>query len=313
MILFGKKEQYIKPEFIDKRDIAIISPSSPEPEFIPQKLQRGLLNLQKMGFKVKESHCIYNEYPEREEGYKERARIINSIVTDKSVGGLICKTGGSGSINILKFLEDFMIQINPKMLCGYSDNTSLLMYLNDKLKLVVFHGPTLVPGLSDLGDLSEKYFIKVFSENKYPLEIKLNSFVSWKNGKVTGKVIGGNLTVLIDYLNMFPETDFKNKILFLEEVGETPETINQFFQKLKVKGVFKDIKGILIGQFKKIAEKELHQLKQYLLSNLDKQIPVLYGFMSGHGKEKIPLPFGIDVTIDATALKVIYEECPFKV
>jgi muramoyltetrapeptide carboxypeptidase len=310
-MLFSK-QQYSKPGFINDKEIGIISPSSPCPEFIPEKIHRGCVNIEKMGFRVRLDSKVYEEYPETEEGYMKRACVINSLFADKAVGGIICKTGGSGAINVLKYLDNFTIQSNQKMVCGYSDNTSLLMYLNDRLKLVVFHGPTLVPGMSDLDDVSRNYFIKVCSENNYPVEIKSESFISWNKGRVTGKLIGGNLTRLVEYLHRFPDTTFKNKILFLEETGENSMYIDSRFTFLKEKRFFKGVKGVLFGHFKGAGENELSNVKRHLLDILGiDQVPVLYGFTSGHCKEKIILPFGTDVTIDASEQKVVYEECPF--
>ena len=109
MLLFSRDE-YSKPEFIGKKEIAIIHPSSPEPEFIPQKIHRGFVRLEEMGFRIREDPSIYNEYNEKEEGYRKRAQIINALFAEKGIGGFFCKTGGSGAINVLKFLENFTLQ-----------------------------------------------------------------------------------------------------------------------------------------------------------------------------------------------------------
>jgi len=315
MLFFGRSE-YIKPAFIEKREIAIIHPSFPEPEFIPQKIHRGFVNLEEMGLKVKEDPQIYNEYIDKEEGYKNRAQIINSSFADQNIGALFCKTGGHGCINVLKHLEDFTIKTNPKVVCGYSDNTALLLYLTDKLNMVSFHGLTLVPGVSDMGEIAQEYFKKIFLGNTYPIEIKLESLVAWKEGRTTGVVMGGNLTRLVEYLKEYPNTNFRNKILFIEDKGETAEDIKKMLDFLKEKGIFRDIKGILIGFFfgNEVREDDLSVVKQHLLTTLGwKRMPILYGFMSGHCTEKIVLPFGTDITIEATdSPKVIYKECPFK-
>jgi muramoyltetrapeptide carboxypeptidase len=308
-----KDEKYIKPAFLKTHNIAIISPSIYDGDNLSEHVKKGLENLNEMGFFVLDGKYICKEYPHSEEGFKKRAAFINEFYTNKEIAGLLCKSGGSGAKFILEFLDPGKIRANPKMLCGYSDDTYILLYLNDQFRMVVFHGPSLVFGIANLSETTKKYFLKVFSENDYPFEIKLDSFVSWNQGRVTGKVLGGNLTRLADYLDMVHSLDFKNKILFIEEMGETPGKLYLLFYKLKKKGVFEDIKGILIGQFGDLNQTELEAVRQQLLLHLKgKNIPILYGFKSGHGPEKITLPFGTDVTIDASNLKVIYNECPFK-
>jgi muramoyltetrapeptide carboxypeptidase len=244
--------------------------------------------------------------------------VINAAFANKEVGGIICKSGGYGSTEVMEYLNDKAIQENPKLLCGYSDSTYLLLYIHDRLKMVVFHGPSLISGLAAMANMTKKYFVRVFAQNNYPLKIPMLSFQSWNSGKATGKVIGGNINKLLEYLDAYPDTSFKGKILFIEEFAETPARLGTLFYKLKKRGVFKGIKGILIGRFldsnsKAMEEEDIKLAKNYLLHHLgDRNIPVLYGFMSGHGWEKVPLPFGTDVTIDATNRLVIYEECPFK-
>lgn len=307
------EEEFIKPPFLKNKSIAIVSPSLSEGGFIYNRIKVGIKNLQEMGFKVLEGQYIFREYSPYEEDYKKRAGLIESFSLDSEIGCLLCKTGGFGSENILEFLDLESIKKNPKIICGFSDNTMVLLYLNTQLKMVVFYGPTLVSGIADLADTTKKYFVKVLKEGKYPLEIKLDSFRPWKTGKAKGKVIGGNLTILLNYLNAFPEVSFKHKILFIEDVNETYANLNRMIYQLKRKEVFEDIDGMIIGEFLGIDEDELNHVKQHILHHTkDKNIPILYGFKSGHEKEKIILPFGTEVTVDSTSRKVIYEECPFK-
>jgi|GEM_PF-1779355 len=309
-MFFEKK--YIKPVNMHNKQVGIISPSIPNAEFIPDKIHKGMVNLEKMGFKVKEGAYIYEEPPDTEVGYKRRADMINSLFEDKSVNGLICKSGGEGAINILKHLKASAIKDNPKLVCGYSDNTSLLMYLNDRFKMVVLHGTTLVPGMSEMTDMSRDYFTKLFSRENYPIEIWLNSVEVWNRGKTTGKIVGGNLTRLVEYLEKFPDTNFDNKILFLEETYEDSLSIRSKFAFLQEKRVFEGLKGVLFGNFKGASREEIEEERKFLLKMLGVDtVPILYGFMSGHGEQKIVLPFGTDVTVDANNKRIIYKEYPF--
>jgi muramoyltetrapeptide carboxypeptidase len=325
MWFFGKKKEekkqeeykpddiYIKPFPLKDKLISIVAPCAYDGEEFDTKIKQGFANLKELGFNVNEEPSIYYEYPYNEEGFKTRAYLLNAAFASQKIGGVICRSGGSGTKEILPYVDFETIRKNPKVFCGYSDNTHLLMYMNDRLKMVVFHGPSLVPGISDLSGLTKRFFKRIFWENRFPFEISVLSFDSWKPGRVEGKVIGGNLSRLIEYLDQYPETDFTNKILFLEESYETIGKMCILFYKLKEKGVFDKIKGVLIGRFIGLDPKDLETVKMYLLQYLEKRdIPVLYGLMSGHGNERIPLPFGTDVMVDATTKRVIYQENPFR-
>jgi len=304
-----KKEECIKPTSLNNRCIAIIDSSFDERT--SSEIKKGIDYLKKSGFKVLERNYIYKKYPPTLKGYKIRASLINKLFTKKSIGAMICKTGGFGAEYILKFLNYKLIKKNPKMICGYSDNTSILLHLHDKEKMVVFHGPHLISGLSN--KITRKYLTKIFSEKYFPIKIKLKSFQSWKKGRVTGKVWGGCLSTMFDYISSNPNANFKDKILFIEEGYESADYLKNILNQLHKIGVYKKIKGMLIGRFLHISENELYELKQAILNYLkNKDIPVLYGFKSGHGKEKIILPFGTEVTVDATEKRVIYEEFPFE-
>jgi muramoyltetrapeptide carboxypeptidase len=306
-----KEREYKKPFLLHDKHIAIISPSHEDVD--PIEFEKGVRNLKNLGFRVLEGRYIYRIYPQTEEGYKLRASLINWLFAKKDVGAMICETGGFGAKHVLEFLHNKTIRKNPKMICGYSDDTSLLMYLNSKLGLVVFHGPSLAGGLARLDKLTKEYFLKIFSKEQYPIKIRLKSFQSWKRGKTTGKVIGGNLTVLLEYLSLHPKTNFKGKILFLEEFEEPVDNINQMLYELKKNKILDQVKGILLGRFMGSNEEEIEEIKKSLLGNIkNRKIPVLYGFKSGHGYGKIILPFGIDVTIDSIKNEVTYDEFPFK-
>ena len=308
-----ENEEYTKPEKADKGKIAVITTSMTEEPAMHRNIRKGFKTLESMGFRIFEPQYIYKEYPETEEGYKKRAQIINSLFSDKSISGIIFRSGGFGTENVIRYLDDRKIKENPKMLCGYSDDTFLLLYIHEKLGMVVFHGPSLTSGLSNPSKMTSKYFTELFYEKKYPLEIQLTSFAAWNKGEATGKAIGGNLTRLAEYIRKYPDTDFKGRILFIEDTDETAESIKKMINELEEKEAFKQTKGILIGTFLGLGKEELKEVKEHILKKINKRnIPIIYGFKSGHGKDKLTIPFGTDITVKATTLKVIYEEYPFR-
>lgn len=305
----NKEEEYKKPLAIYNKLVALISPSYMKHEELLADLKKGLKTLKKFRLNILEGRYAYEETHLKEKSYKRITSLIHEFFKDARIGAIFCRSGGGHSIEMIKYLNMDLIKKNPKIICGYSDDTSVLLHINDKAKMVVFHGPSAI-SFSHMNKFTEKFMYRVFFEKLYPLEIKLNSYKTWRKGFVTGKVLGGNLNVLTKYLKKY-DLDFKDKILYMEDYIEKPEKIKFMLNKLKTKGVFDNIKGILIGTFTGAKKEELNQIRDHLLKLIkDKEIPVMYGFKSGHGEDKITLPFGTDVTLDSINKKVIYEECP---
>lgn len=305
----SKGLEFIKPSFLGSRSIAVVPPSC-----VYEKkdiIDKSIINLEKLGFNVLKGDYLYEKYPHTKKGCIRIAGLINRFFGEKEIGALICKEGGEGSKHILSLINLKKISKSQKIFIGHSDATYMLLYLNTKARLVVFHGISLAGAFEKPSKTTKIYFRKVFTESRYPLSITLDSFRVWKRGRCRSKIIGGNLASLVGYLKIF-SIDFKEKILFLEENLESIEDIVCSLNFLREKGVFKSVKGVLLGRFIGLNECDLEKLRKLLLSFVRcRRIPVMYGMKSGHGNEKIAVPFGIDVTLDCVKKKVVYEECPF--
>jgi muramoyltetrapeptide carboxypeptidase len=187
--------------------------------------------------------------------------------------------------------------------------TSLLNAIYQKTGLITFHGP--------VGNSSwEKFSLDSFQDIvcrggdsfQKPELPQLQLFSAWQNGKATGELIGGNLTVFCSLLGTPYWPSCAGKILFLEDTHEEPYRIDRMLNSLRLAGVFNEVSGIIFGQFNDCnAEKPLesftleevvrHQLKGY-------SFPVIWGAPIGHVKNKWTLPIGVKALMDAEGLSV---------
>jgi muramoyltetrapeptide carboxypeptidase len=299
-----------KPFFLGGRAFAVITPSWRK-EYPTEVVEKSVSNFRKLGFRLLPGNNC--KMPVSDNDFRRNAEQINKYFSDKQVGAMICRSGGGGALEVIKYLDINLLSENPKIICGYSDATSLLLHLNQRCNMVVFHGPSLISGFSKENKMTSESFKKMFlgKAEDYPVEFTSELFRDWSSGSVTGKVVGGNLRTLALYLDSY-SIDFSKRILFIEEVNETLENVLFLLEFLRRKNVFSKVKGILVGRMKPLTKKELNTVKNFVLYSLGKRkIPVLYGFKSGHGKQKIVLPFGIDITVDSDSKKVVYEEYPF--
>jgi muramoyltetrapeptide carboxypeptidase len=234
------------------------------------------------------------------------------MFADKNVNGIMAMHGGWGCARILPLLDYRTIQRNPKVFIGYSDITALLLGINAKTGLVTFHGPV---GSSSWNSFSVENFRNMLIEGKAvqmtnPVKkgdnlVQVDDRIYTINGgKATGKLIGGNLTVLSHILGSPYVPDFKDNILFLEDVGEDLYRVDRMITQLKIAGILNQLSGFVFGKctdcppskggygsltMEDIFEDHIKPLK----------IPAFSGAMIGHIKDKFTIPIGLEATIDA--------------
>ncbi|GAA0784089.1 S66 peptidase family protein [Hathewaya limosa] len=280
--------------------IGIVSPSSAE---YPEKIQKGIAELKSLGFKVKEGKFIY-----KRKGYLagedyERASDLMNMFMDPSVDMILCVRGGYGAMRILPYLNFHKIKKNPKIFMGFSDITVLLNTINSKCGFPTFHGPM---GTSNLTD---KYTLKSFLDtilNKLPNNMIENPrevpYTTFKEGIAEGNLVGGNLCLICSTLGTPYEINTKNKILFLEDVGEAPYKIDRMLTQLLLANKLQQCSAIILGQFTNCTLQHYERsltLEQVFEDRLkDLNIPILKDFATGHSYPKLTLPIGPKVRLN---------------
>lgn len=274
--------------------------------------------LAKLGLKVKLGAHVYNRYGYLAGSDADRAADVNAMFADASVQAILPVRGGWGCNRILPFLDYSLIRSNPKILIGLSDITSLLIAINAKSGLVTFHGPT---GQSSWNPFTVDYVKRIlFNGEVFTLQnLKSNNNSSTTQfrvetitpGKVRGKLVGGNLSVLTAMIGSAYLPSWKDIILFVEEIGEEVYRVDRMLTQLKLAGILEQIAGFVFGQCtdcdritKENSQKDGEEsltLAQVLRDHIQPLgIPAWNGSMIGHIKDKFTLPVGVEVEIDAT-------------
>lgn len=307
-----KKTQSIKPNKLSKGDvIGLIAPGSGIGRFA---FEQAIATLERLGFKP-----YYTENIRVNKSFlggtdQQRLDDLHHMFGNNDVKGIMCVRGGYGSNRLLSLINYELIRSNPKVFIGYSDITALLYGIYSQTGLVCFHGPV---GISSFKEFASDIFIKeiVKAKNQIAIgrpkawdenedstykELKINS------GVARGKLVGGNLSVLVSLIGTPYDVDFSNKIVFLEEIGEPPYKIDRMLTHLLQSGKLEKAKGVALGIFKNCdyqpSDEEYDtsfSLQEVLfdrLSDLDK--PIMYGLPFGHIKENATIPFGIEAELD---------------
>lgn len=318
-ITFNQKEIYpynkdvLIPEALQEGDtIGIVSPASAIFESEPYEIAKE--SFEAMGLQVKFGKNIKKRYGHLAGSDEERAEELNEMFLDKSVKAIIALRGGSGAARILDKLDYKAISDNPKIFIGYSDITALHLAIFEKTGLVTFHGPVAVSTWNSFSTdyLKSLLFEKEAVTYENPVSIG-DELVQTKNrirviheGQVKGQLLGGNLSVLTGIMGSeyFP-SDWKGKILYLEDVGEKIYAVDRMMSQLYLGGVFDQISGFIFGKCTECdpggngyGSLTMEEVIDHYIKPL--KIPAYSGAMIGHISDNVTIPNGIDAELDAT-------------
>ncbi|MEX2345263.1 MAG: LD-carboxypeptidase [Balneolaceae bacterium] len=289
----------VKPRRLKEGDtIALTAPAGivyGDDEF--DKMQEAL---ESFGLNVR-----FGEFVRRRYGYfsgtdHQRALDLNRFFADSSVDAIMAVRGGWGGSRILPHLDFDLIARNPKIYCGFSDNTTLHLAFLKQCRMVSYHGPN---GNSDWTGLTKESFRNVLMEGK-KASFHSNSYVETITpGTAEGPLIGGNLTILTTSLGTGYQPDVSGAVLFVEDVGEPVYKVDRMLTHLKSSGMLDQINGFIFGRCTNCENGSgdnrftMMEIFQHHIKPLG--IPAIYGADIGHEEDNFTLPIGIPARLDA--------------
>lgn len=301
----------IRPKALKIGDkIGLIGASSPAKQ---ERIEPSIKAMEDLGFEVTLGESCKGYHGFLSGSDEMRAKDINQMFKDKSIKGIFALRGGYGAARLLDMLDYNMIKKNPKVFAGYSDVTALHNVFNEKCKLITFHTPMASTEFyKGVDDYTMDYFKKnIFSEE--PLGILKNpegqEIKTLAPGKAKGKLVGGNLSLVVSSMGTPYELNTKGKILFLEDVGEYPYKIDRMLLQLKQCGKFKDAAGIILGAWTDCKANEgdnsltLMEVFEELI--LPENKPTIYSLACGHCMPTMSIPLGAKVKIDGDKSEII--------
>lgn len=296
--------------------VAVISPSS-NPDHFGIKI--GIDLLEKMGLKVvlgdttRKLMTVGTLAAED----KARAKDFNWAFKDDSIDGVLCATGGYGSLRVLDLLDFDMIKDHPKAFLGFSDITAYHIALNQICGMITFHGPVvdveITKGQEEI-EVQKKDLEKVVRQlmGDEPIEEIENPedgmmLMTINDGKATGRLCGGNLTLCAGTLGSQYELQTKDKILMLEEVKETFYYIEAHLTQLRLCKKLHAARGLIIGEISDMTKPDraypsVEEIVRERVGDADR--PSIWGLCCGHGRRNMLLPMNAKVSLDATERKI---------
>lgn len=299
------------PERLKKGDkIGVIAPSSPITESSLEDINNSITLMEASGFEIVFGKNAFRNTLGYGATAKEKAEDINSMFKNPEIKAIFCAKGGANSNSTFEYIDYEIIKQNPKILCGFSDSTSITNIITQKTGLVTFNGPTFKSLTSWETEYAYKQVINKFVLGKTELAEEGDKFYTIKEGVSEGKLIGGNLSLIANLSSGKYSIDFTDKILFIEELAEEfdVEMVSNYLYKMKQNEVFDKIKGIWVGNYEGKVP-----LEKILLDTLEGEynFPIIKSNNFGHIDKKQVIPIGTKARIDTNEeIKIkLLEKC----
>ena len=299
---FSYSQKMKIPPYLKKGDtVAIVCTAR---KFFPEDAKPAIELLDSWGLKVKLGATIGLDSCQLGGTDLERAADFQNMMDDENIKAIWCARGGYGTVRIVDLLDFTKFKKNPKWIMGFSDVTVLHSQANvERVASMHCIMPFTVPKASD--EVKETLRKALFGEK---IEYVIPSKPYDIQGKASGELVGGNLSILYSLLGSKSSLDTKNKILFIEDLDEYLYHIDRMMQNVKRNGYFENVKGLVVGGMTDMHDNEIPfgQNAVQIITAIAKEynIPVCFDFPAGHVKDNRALQLGKEVDFEVNEKEV---------
>jgi muramoyltetrapeptide carboxypeptidase len=287
------------PPYLKQGDtIGLVCPSG----YMPiEKAETAIRVLKEWGFNVKVGLTVGMKYNYFAGTDIARLADLQEMMNDRDVSAILCARGGYGLSRIIDKLSFKKFNKRPKWIIGYSDITVLHSHLYTQYNIASLHSP-MAAAFNNDGYKNEyvRSMRSAIMGDKANYSCVPHPFN--RKGEVSGRLLGGNLSILVHLLGSPSSFDYKNRILFIEDVGEYIYNIDRMLYQLKRAGVFNDIKGLIVGGFTEMKDTQIpfgqtvDEVIRDIVSEYD--FPVCYNFPVSHTDKNYALKVGVKYKLD---------------
>jgi muramoyltetrapeptide carboxypeptidase len=303
----------IQPQALRPGDkIGIVAPASNVKRDL---LEAGCARLRQLGYEPVYSQNILERDLYFAGTLERRVQEIEQMLEQDDICALICARGGYGSNYLLEQLKFEKFTQHPKILVGYSDNTSLLTAIHDRTGLITFHGPMVTKDFASADGVELTSWNNAV-QGAATWNIPTTGVEVLQPGRARGRVYGGCLSILVASLGTQFEiktgnTTLKNEdtLLFLEDIAAKPYQVDRMLTQLRMAGKLRGVRGIIFGEMLDCLQPggQDYTLQQAIVRALqgprgpDADVPIVYGLKSGHvSSSNVTLPLGVEAELTAS-------------
>lgn len=224
------------------------------------------------------SNYLYKDEFGRSASAKVRAQEVMKFFSDESIKAIFDISGGDLSNEILDYLDYDIIKKNIKPFFGYSDLSVVLNAITAKTG-----EPTYLYQVLNI--ISNKDIRNRFEKTVLYNEPDLVN-ISWEffqGEEISGIVAGGNIRCFLKLAGTQYFPDLENRVLFLEGLGTTVESLITHLTQLKQMGAFNKIAGLLLGTFTNLEKTyDKYYIYRIVQDFIAKDLPVAKTSEVGH-------------------------------
>lgn len=289
------------PKSIKK--IAIIAPAGPPNKAL---LDKSIQLIKSFGIDVNIRPNVFKSSPFSylSASVNDRLDDLHQAWEDITVDLILCARGGFGSAHLLNYIDWDLLKSRDIPFIGYSDICALhlaMITMNVKTPISAPMGTNLNSALmhpftqihlkealspNDLSKI-EKARLSILEIKATPTIYTRNNY-KFSNNNIYGEVIAVNLTILTSLLGTPFIPTLKDKILFLEDIGEDIYKIDRHLTQLKLSGIIDECLAIVMGDFNGCKPKsELKKLFESFAASTE--TPLLFNAKFGHIDETLSI------------------------
>ncbi|GAB2827755.1 S66 peptidase family protein [Ferruginibacter profundus] len=298
------------PPYLKKGDT--IGITCPAGYMAAEKAQTCIDVLQQWGYQVMVGKTLgsssVNYFSATDE---ERRDELQAMLDDKNINAILCGRGGYGMGRIIDTLDFTKFKKNPKWIIGFSDITVLHSHIYTNLKIASLHAP-MAAAFND-GEYKNEFIRslqKAIAGKKATYKAAPHEFNT--TGITGGELVGGNLSLLAHLTGTPSDINTKNKILFIEDIGEYIYNIDRMLYQLKRSGKLDTLAGLIVGGFTDMKDTErpfgktVYEAIREIIAEYD--YPVCFNFPVSHGKENYALKVGVSYELKVNGKLVQLKE-----
>lgn len=299
----------IIPPYLKKGDtIGIVCPAGYMPV---EKLQTSIDVLKEWGYKVKTGATIASQFNYFSGTDEQRLEDLQQMLDDDSINAILCARGGYGVGRIIDDLNFKKFRKNPKWIIGFSDITVLHSHIYNRYKIASLHAP-MAAAFND--DEYKNQYVQSLKQalegTKATYECAINTYNN--PGTASGKLVGGNLSLISHLVGTPSDINTRGKILFLEDVGEYIYNADRMLYQLKRSGKLDKLEALIIGSFTEMKDtaipfgKDIYDVIYDVVKEYE--YPICFQFPVGHTNENYALKVGVDYRLHVSKKKVTLQE-----
>lgn len=230
----------------------------------------------------------------------ERIEDFQKALNDEGIRAIWCARGGYGAARIIDKINFSSLRNNPKWIIGFSDVTAIHMAIF-KHNVVSLHAPMAFSFKNNHETaISFGLMLSFLTGKRIPLEWKATPFDT--PGTASGKLLGGNLSVIYSLRGTPFDIPFENTLLMIEDIDEYLYHIDRMCNNLRL-GNKCNPKALMVGSFTNMHDNSVpfgknanEIIKHYFQS--PPAIPVTHNAPFGHTDYNLPLLIGAEATLN---------------